>query len=200
MGGCENGCWRRGGDSNPRYGCPYAAFRVRCIRPLCHLSARARRGAPGVWSCASSGPEAQRQAVRRHGGPCPQHARRWAHRRSAAKAGPPWDRRWPVARALPDTRRRGLSPMPAEPRTRFHLTGRVTAARASGRPAVAASCVFDRHRAAALRRRPGLECESIGLAQAALVIEAGHFAHMPVPLIRNARTRGTCSPACPTPP
>lgn len=31
--------WRREGDSNPRYGCPYAAFRVRCIRPLCHLSA-----------------------------------------------------------------------------------------------------------------------------------------------------------------
>src|ERR1700730_647233 len=30
--------WRRGWDSNPRYGCPYAAFRVRCIRPLCHLS------------------------------------------------------------------------------------------------------------------------------------------------------------------
>src|SRR3712207_1420946 len=32
--------WRRGGDSNPRYGCPYAAFRVRCIQPLCHLSFR----------------------------------------------------------------------------------------------------------------------------------------------------------------
>jgi hypothetical protein len=31
--------WRRGRDSNPRYGCPYAAFRVRCIQPLCHLSA-----------------------------------------------------------------------------------------------------------------------------------------------------------------
>src|SRR5829696_6278332 len=30
--------WRRGGDSNSRYGCPYAAFRVRCIQPLCHLS------------------------------------------------------------------------------------------------------------------------------------------------------------------
>jgi hypothetical protein len=30
--------WRRGRDSNPRYGCPYAAFRVRCDRPLCHLS------------------------------------------------------------------------------------------------------------------------------------------------------------------
>ncbi len=32
-------CWRRGRDSNPRYGCPYFAFRVRRIRPLCHLSA-----------------------------------------------------------------------------------------------------------------------------------------------------------------
>jgi hypothetical protein len=34
----EPGGWRRGRDSNPRYGCPYAAFRVRCIQPLCHLS------------------------------------------------------------------------------------------------------------------------------------------------------------------
>ncbi len=30
--------WRRGRDSNPRYGCPYSAFRVRRDRPLCHLS------------------------------------------------------------------------------------------------------------------------------------------------------------------
>jgi hypothetical protein len=36
--------WRRGRDSNPRYGCPYAAFRVRCIQPLCHLSAEVRQG------------------------------------------------------------------------------------------------------------------------------------------------------------
>src|SRR6202030_2861160 len=34
----RRGHWRRGRDLNPRYGCPYAAFRVRCIRPLCHLS------------------------------------------------------------------------------------------------------------------------------------------------------------------
>lgn len=34
------GLWRRGWDSNPRYGYPYTAFRVRRIRPLCHLSAR----------------------------------------------------------------------------------------------------------------------------------------------------------------
>ena len=32
------GSWRRGRDSNPRYGCPYAAFRVRCFQPLSHLS------------------------------------------------------------------------------------------------------------------------------------------------------------------
>ena len=42
--------WRRGWDSNPRYGCPYAAFRVRCFRPLSHLSAGvdwpARKPAP----------------------------------------------------------------------------------------------------------------------------------------------------------
>ncbi len=30
--------WRRGGDSNPRYPCEYAAFRVRCFQPLSHLS------------------------------------------------------------------------------------------------------------------------------------------------------------------
>src|ERR1700722_13662260 len=30
--------WRRGRDSNPRYTCAYSAFRVRCDRPLCHLS------------------------------------------------------------------------------------------------------------------------------------------------------------------
>jgi hypothetical protein len=36
---CGSLNWRRGRDSNPRYGCPYAAFRVRCIQPLCHLSA-----------------------------------------------------------------------------------------------------------------------------------------------------------------
>src|SRR5215831_8945707 len=34
----ELGCWRRGRDSNPRYGYPYAAFRVRCFQPLSHLS------------------------------------------------------------------------------------------------------------------------------------------------------------------
>ena len=31
--------WRRGWDSNPRYPRGYAAFRVRYVRPLCHLSA-----------------------------------------------------------------------------------------------------------------------------------------------------------------
>src|SRR6185437_7808587 len=36
--------WRRGRDSNPRYPCEYAAFRVRCFQPLSHLSAGASRG------------------------------------------------------------------------------------------------------------------------------------------------------------
>src|SRR5690606_25539007 len=36
--------WRRGRDSNPRCPCEHAAFRVRCIQPLCHLSAG--RGRP----------------------------------------------------------------------------------------------------------------------------------------------------------
>ena len=34
----EFSLWRREGDSNPRYGCPYAGFRIRCFRPLSHLS------------------------------------------------------------------------------------------------------------------------------------------------------------------
>src|SRR5262249_61332920 len=38
--------WRRGRDSNPRYGYPYAAFRVRCFQPLSHLSVAARRKHP----------------------------------------------------------------------------------------------------------------------------------------------------------
>ena len=38
--------WRRGRDLNPRYGCPYAAFRVRCIQPLCHLSVRGETPGP----------------------------------------------------------------------------------------------------------------------------------------------------------
>ena len=32
--------WRKEGDLNPRYPERYAAFRVRCIQPLCHLSVR----------------------------------------------------------------------------------------------------------------------------------------------------------------
>jgi site-specific DNA recombinase len=35
--------WRRGRDSNPGYPHGHAAFRVRCIRPLCHLSAEGRK-------------------------------------------------------------------------------------------------------------------------------------------------------------
>src|SRR5258708_36995353 len=39
--GDEGASWRRGRDSNPRYGYPYAAFRVRCFQPLSHLSVAA---------------------------------------------------------------------------------------------------------------------------------------------------------------
>src|SRR4029077_16821410 len=35
----QNQIWRRGGDLNPRYGCPYARFRGECFQPLSHLSA-----------------------------------------------------------------------------------------------------------------------------------------------------------------
>src|SRR3954452_10511877 len=38
--------WRRGRDSNPRYGYPYSAFRVRRDRPLCHLSVVATATSP----------------------------------------------------------------------------------------------------------------------------------------------------------
>ena len=31
--------WRRGWDSNPRYGSPYARFRGEYFQPLSHLSA-----------------------------------------------------------------------------------------------------------------------------------------------------------------
>ena len=37
--------WRRGRDSNPRYPCEYAAFRVRCFQPLSHLSGSGREKA-----------------------------------------------------------------------------------------------------------------------------------------------------------
>ncbi len=59
---CRRQDWRRGRDSNPRYGCPYFAFRVRRIRPLCHLSARGRANWPdgqrrnimGMAPCSSA--------------------------------------------------------------------------------------------------------------------------------------------------
>src|SRR5215510_2578100 len=39
--------WRRGRDSNPRYPCEYAAFRVRCFQPLSHLSGARNRPLKG---------------------------------------------------------------------------------------------------------------------------------------------------------
>ena len=42
--------WRRERDSNPRYPCEYAAFRVRCFQPLSHLS-----DGPGPVAGASEG-------------------------------------------------------------------------------------------------------------------------------------------------
>src|SRR5206468_3506639 len=55
--------WRRGRDSNPRYGYPYAAFRVRCFQPLSHLSvARARRYRPAL--CKQGGSAKQGRGTR----------------------------------------------------------------------------------------------------------------------------------------
>ena len=42
---------RRERDSNPRYSCPYTAFRVRPDRPLRHLSSIFRTEKPSVWDC-----------------------------------------------------------------------------------------------------------------------------------------------------
>src|SRR5713226_5521818 len=38
----ESVFWRRGWDSNPRYGFPHARFRGECFQPLSHLSAVVR--------------------------------------------------------------------------------------------------------------------------------------------------------------
>jgi hypothetical protein len=54
-----NGVWRRGRDSNPRYGCPYAAFRVRCIQPLCHLSIQLKSIINSIANQQSSCPGAK---------------------------------------------------------------------------------------------------------------------------------------------
>src|ERR1700684_2382640 len=57
--------WRRGRDSNPRYGCPYAAFRVRCIRPLCHLSGLRRLERRGAVFSGDGGETQGRDAAAR---------------------------------------------------------------------------------------------------------------------------------------
>ncbi len=53
--------WRRGRDLNPRYPCGHSAFRVRCDRPLCHLSA-VRATTP----CGSAAYHAQTGRYKRH--------------------------------------------------------------------------------------------------------------------------------------
>ena len=55
----SKGPWRRGGDSNPRYPCEYAAFRVRCIQPLCHLSAVVVGPSPARRTHSHSTPSGQ---------------------------------------------------------------------------------------------------------------------------------------------
>ena len=46
-----NNLWRRGWDSNPRYPHRYSAFRVRCNRPLYHLSVALSPGWLPVGGC-----------------------------------------------------------------------------------------------------------------------------------------------------
>jgi hypothetical protein len=62
----ERANWRRGRDSNPRYGCPYAAFRVRCFQPLSHLSAVAWTGARSAGPVESKGRVAEAGAGFKH--------------------------------------------------------------------------------------------------------------------------------------
>ena len=66
--------WRRGRDSNPRYSCPYAAFRVRCFQPLSHLSGQA---APRRLVVAGeiAGRAGAYKACRRSGGNQPRPSR-----------------------------------------------------------------------------------------------------------------------------
>ena len=57
----SNKNWRRGRDSNPRYPCEYAAFRVRCFQPLSHLSAGLVRAKPAgrCAVCSQAGVKGQ---------------------------------------------------------------------------------------------------------------------------------------------
>ncbi len=63
--------WRRGRDSNPGYPRGHAAFRVRCFRPLSHLSAEDSRPLEkNRWrnrSAANSGSIPSCQGARKHG-------------------------------------------------------------------------------------------------------------------------------------
>src|SRR5262245_47090138 len=52
------GKWRRGWDSNPRYGFPHARFRGECFQPLSHLSA------VGLSRLTDDSAQQQRRSVR----------------------------------------------------------------------------------------------------------------------------------------
>ena len=83
--------WRRGRDSNPRYGCPYAAFRVRCYRPLSHLSVAGRDAMPAsVWLCNQRG--AAKQALRIGPVPAATHRGLTSAKFRACSVNPDWAR------------------------------------------------------------------------------------------------------------
>jgi hypothetical protein len=70
--------WRRGWDSNPRYGYPHTAFRERHLQPLGHLSSSARECiAPGC---------ARPMRTRSRGGAPPPRGRRRRRRADAPSA------------------------------------------------------------------------------------------------------------------
>ena len=110
-----NCCWRRGRDSNPRYSCPYAAFRVRCFQPLSHLS---RTSIPQAFDLAvgasrQTAPNARQYDVRRFctaacGASSTRAATAPAHRRDRRRRS-----RAATSRS-PSTRCRKSRPLPQE--------------------------------------------------------------------------------------
>src|SRR6266481_5438588 len=59
--------WRRGWDSNPRYGFPHARFRGECFQPLSHLSAvgyRLNRSRALHFSAIGRSPNVTRKSER----------------------------------------------------------------------------------------------------------------------------------------
>lgn len=90
--------WRRGGDSNPRWACTHAAFRVRYNQPLCHLSKAPRPTVARGWLRGVLGEDGGPDKTGRAENPHP-IARR------AAKAGSGWRVDWEASLFVADSQR-----------------------------------------------------------------------------------------------